>query len=92
MNLSNRKIWIGNNKELSEKVQLILFSHGCRWVMAGTTPTNLTSHALFIGNKRLTFIQNSTIEDSKNYFDNHTHKELLVSELCLEADTNGNYW
>lgn len=79
--LSNTKIWIGNNPELSKRVQQKAFDLGFKWKSGDVNPLYL--------NRKLGLIFNSdntiTAECDKNVFDNLLNKEIDVNYLFTDV-------
>jgi hypothetical protein len=81
--LSNTKIWIGNNPELSKKVQEKAFELGWKWKSGHTQP-------MFLETKSLLFFEDKTISYSdydKSGFDEKKLKEIFASDLFSKAPT-----
>jgi hypothetical protein len=79
--LSYTKIWIGNNKELSERVQEKAFQLGWGWNLGGKTIKNTDADSLY-------FSENSIIDWcklGKLIFSKNTFKEIFESDLFPEV-------
>jgi hypothetical protein len=79
--LSCTKIWIGNNKELSERVQEKAFQLGWGWNFRGKRIQNTDADSLY-------FSKNLIIdwcELGKSIFSQHTYKEIFESDLFPEV-------
>ena len=80
--LTNSKIWIGTNPELSEKVQKRLFELKITWSNKYTTVIAKTSSCLFISfDKEITHSSKN-----KEEFDKDSRKEIFLSDLFDEED------
>ena len=78
--LTNTKIWIGDNPELSRAVQMKAFQLGWRW-SSGKTPKYLEGKSLFFyDDKSIAYSTNS-----KTNFDNDPKREIFASDLTSEA-------
>ena len=78
--LSNSKLWIGNNPELSEKVQRRLFELKITWSDEYTNVIAKTSTCLFIN-----FFKKIThASKNKKEFDSDSRKEIFLSDLFEE--------
>lgn len=81
--LSNTKIWIGDNQELSRAVQKKAFELGWDWIGGNKTPQ-------FLDGKSLYFWRDKEIaysDGSKTSFDNDSKREIFASDLMSEAPT-----
>jgi hypothetical protein len=79
--LSYTKIWIGNNKELSERVQEKAFQLGWGWNLGGKTIKNTDADSLY-------FSENLIIDWcklGKSIFSYNTYKEIFESDLFPEV-------
>jgi hypothetical protein len=80
--LTNTKIWIGDNPELSRAVQEKAFQLGWRW-SSGKTPKYLEGKSLFFyDDKSMAYSDNN-----KPNFDNDSKREIFASDLMSEATT-----
>lgn len=81
--LSDTKIWIGDNQELSRAVQKKAFELGWDWIGGNKTPQ-------FLDGKSLYFWKDKEIaysDGSKTSFDNDSKREIFASDLMSEAPT-----
>lgn len=79
--LSNTKIWIGDNPELSRAIQMRAFQLGWEWGTGGKTPQFLDSLSLYFwDDKSITFS-----DGDKTRFDNNDKREIFASDLRSEA-------
>lgn len=77
--LTNTKIWIGNDPELSEKIQKRLFELGCYWNHCKNKyPTHCATYVLFINENKDLSTKHST---SKENFVKDFRKEIFLSDL-----------
>ena len=80
--LTNTKIWIGDNPELSRAVQMKAFQLGWTW-SAGKTPKYLEGKSLYFWKDK----EIAYSDGSKTSFDNDSKREIFVSDLLSEATT-----
>jgi len=81
--LTNCKIWIGHNPELSKKVQHRAFELGYKWIMQQiTTPKYINSYVLFFNDDKT--ISTRTTIITKDQFDEDYRKEILYTDLFEE--------
>jgi hypothetical protein len=81
--LTNTKIWIGDNQELSRAVQKKAFELGWDWISGNKTPQ-------FLDGKSLYFWKDKEIaysDGSKTSFDKDSKREIFASDLMSEAPT-----
>lgn len=71
------KFWIGDDAELSERVQNILFILGCRW-FSGDAVQITSSTSLYVDGGCITYGGHSRKED---WFDKQSHKEINIDWL-----------
>jgi hypothetical protein len=76
--LSNTKIWIGDNPELSEKIQKRAFELGWEWTN-GDKIKNLNAEALFFNNDKE--ISYSSGGNGRDFFNSQYKKEIFESDL-----------
>lgn len=81
--LYNTKIWIGNDEELSRKVQERLFELGFRW-NSGCIEINPNCVAIFIKNQN-NFTK--TVLLDREYFKNEIEKEITLLDLGLNNES-----
>jgi len=77
IDLSNTKIWIGNNPKLNERVQERAFELGWKWNSGDKKPLHLISQSL-------KFWDDNTITMDyydKDYFDSQSQREIFESDL-----------
>jgi hypothetical protein len=82
--LSNVKIWLGNNPELSEKIQKRAFELGLKWVDGDLRVTELDAPCLIFNGSGNT---DNRIEKraSKSLFDNVNLEEIFVTDSTTTA-------
>ena len=82
--LSNVKIWLGNNPELSEKIQKRAFELGLKWVDGDLRVTELDAPCLIFNGSGYT---DNRIEKraSKSLFDNVNLEEIFVTDSTTTA-------
>jgi hypothetical protein len=82
--LSNVKIWLGNNPELSEKIQKRAFELGLKWVDGDLRVTELDAPCLIFNGSGN---QDNRIEKraSKSLFDNVNLEEIFVIDSTTTA-------
>lgn len=75
--LKNRRVWIGNNEEMSRKVQEALFSLGCYWSPCGHTPKYLSADSLYI------WLKGDLAYSSKgyDYYIKHAFEAITVDRI-----------
>jgi predicted nucleic acid-binding Zn-ribbon protein len=79
--LSNTKIWIGDNPEMSKRVQERAFELGWGWgTSRSTTPENTTYDCLFFSDT-----QYITASSGKGIFDRSSYKEIFADDLFLSS-------
>jgi len=78
--LYNAKIWIGDNEELSRKIQEKLFELGFEWGIGKIHSKNITSIYLNPGNK----LGEMKCKSNNEFFNSHKFKEITLSDLGLE--------
>lgn len=84
IDLKNTKIWIGDNPELSRKVQEIAIKLGFSWY--GCKNVDYTnSNALYFDNNKI--IQYSNTQKN-TYFSKQINKEIFPSDLGINETTN----
>jgi hypothetical protein len=76
--LSNTKIWIGNNPELSEKVQRKAFELGWQWVNRNNEPKYTDATCLYFHNDK--YIWGNS---DRSKFDKNDRKEIFPSDLGI---------
>jgi hypothetical protein len=77
IDLSNTKIWIGDNPKLSERVQERAFELGWKWNSGARKPLFINSQSLkFWDDKSITYDDND-----KDYFDRQSQTEIFESDL-----------
>ena len=82
--LSNTKIWIGDNPELSKKIQKRAFELGWKWNSGDRKPLYLEGTDLeFWDDKTITYNNNK----DKEYFDKDDKREIFESDLFPTAST-----
>ena len=78
VNLSNKKIWIGNNEELNRKVQQKAFELGWKWSAHGKTFNFPYTNSLFFTSDK-EILKN---EEDRPHFDNYrSFTEILPEDL-----------
>lgn len=86
--LNNTKIWIGDNPELSEKVQKRLFEIGFSWPNIGKTVQS-NKVALYLSNNDIYYSSSDVGNKNKSpWYRNSDKKEITLEDLGL--DSNGN--
>lgn len=80
LDLSNTKIWIGDNEELSKRVQERLFELGWEWNAGGQFFQQKATSLYLKGNKKLLY---ST--GNKKEFDKEKWREIFESDLFPET-------
>lgn len=78
--LSNTKIWIGNNPELSRKVQEKAIEIGCEWVIAGRVKSTTKITSIYIDEEKKMSYDDDYDE---KYFKKHSYKEIFPSDLGI---------
>jgi hypothetical protein len=81
IDLTNTKIWIGDNPELSKKVQEKAFELGWDWSSKNKTPKFLDGKSLYFWDDKLIAFSNG----SKTRFDNDSKREIFESDLFGEG-------
>ncbi|HPQ80055.1 MAG TPA: hypothetical protein PLG47_06345, partial [Candidatus Dojkabacteria bacterium] len=81
-NFDNCKIWIGDNPELSKKVQEKLFELGYKW-NSGEKKVKLTDKPVLQiwKDKKITYS-----DDDKYYFNSDSRKEIFPSDLGITVE------
>ena len=74
--LSNTKIWIGDNPELSKKVQEKAFELGWQW-LSGKKPKYLESNSLTFDDDKIMSYSN----EDRSWFNNQSEREIFESDL-----------
>ena len=82
--LKNTKIWIGDNPDLSRRVQEKFFELGLGWAGSGKNITSLLSQSLYVNNGYM-ILQ----ADSRDYFDSQPEKEIFPSDLGIDVNNLG---
>ena len=81
--LSNTKIWVGDDLELSKQVQLKAFELGWRWYINGTKINVDVHNALYFYSDQTIFRSSS----GRDYFNNQTtHREILLADLGIGVE------
>ncbi len=81
IDLSNTKIWIGNNPELSRKVQEKAFKLGATWMGTQTEVNYLGAYSLYIDSKKK--LSYSGRKDKSLTFNPNRYKEIFPSDLDI---------
>lgn len=81
IDLSNTKIWIGDNPELSKKVQEKAFELGYKWRI-GDSPRYFDRSCLYFSDEHITH------GESKEIFKEHKYKEIFPSDLNIKINSN----
>lgn len=81
IDLSNTKIWIGNNPELSERVQKRAFELGWKWGIGGVEPRYLNEPILKFGDDKKIYFSGG----EKENFENDPEREIFESDLFGEG-------
>jgi hypothetical protein len=79
--LSNTKIWIGDNPELSERIQKRAFELGWDWYNKIKTIRNTNAFALYFDNQKKITIDGLIGNKSKMYFDTSLKDEITEADL-----------
>lgn len=83
--LKNTKIWIGDNHELSRKVQERLFQLGFNWGLHRETIAQYTeSRSLYLWSKGSICYHHSNTREE--YFDGHPNREIHLWDLNLSSE------
>jgi hypothetical protein len=77
------KIWIGNNPDLSRRVQERLFELGHKWGLNERWVMYTDSYALFSDNLTLSFLGND-----RKWFDENTNVEITPADLGIYESAN----
>jgi hypothetical protein len=77
--LSNTKIWIGDNPALSEKIQKRAFELGWTWNASGKNVANQDKYFLIFDDNRQ--IGGAYSDDTRITFDKNLEKEIFESDL-----------
>lgn len=92
IDLTNTKIWIGDNPELSKQVQEKAFELGWKWWRDNKKVRNIQGTSLYFdSDKYITYSDSKT----SDYFNNHKHKEIKPEDLGISypiivGETAGN--
>jgi hypothetical protein len=73
--LKNTKIWIGDNPDLSRKVQEKFFELGIKWAGGITDVQFLLSESLYVNNNLI------SQANGRDFFDSQSEKEIFKSDL-----------
>jgi hypothetical protein len=79
--LRNKKIWIGDNPELSERIQKRAFELGWDWYDKIKTIRNTNAFALYFDNQKKITIDGLIGNKSKMYFDTSLDDEITEADL-----------
>lgn len=83
LDLSNTKIWIGNNPGLSEKVQKKAFELGWKW-NSGSIKCLYTDQCIGLIFNEDKYI--SKIQNNGEYFNMHKNKQIFPSDLGITSN------
>jgi hypothetical protein len=90
IDLSNTKIWIGNNPELNRKVQEKAFELGATWMGHSTKVDYLGAYSLYIDSKKK--LSYSERKDKSLTFTPNRYKEIFPSDLGIYGYDENKYW
>lgn len=79
LDINNTKIWIGNNPELSRKIQEKAFELGYTWVTGETNAQYLDKETIYFDNNYLSYSNGD-----KYYFSKHENREITPMDLGIK--------